>query len=134
MDPSQMPAGAPAPAPAPAPAAPTTEPVREQDKMMLFLAYFGIFSVVPYAVVKDSEYVRWHAKQGMTFCGAAFGLWICFWAFSFLLHFLHLWFLTSLLGLALTAGLFVTWIIALMKAFQGERWRIPIVADIADRW
>ncbi|MHB8418252.1 MAG: DUF4870 domain-containing protein [Myxococcales bacterium] len=132
MDPSQPPAGTPAPA-APPPA-PAVETVRDQDKMMLFLAYFGIFSVVPYMVIKDSDYVRWHAKQGMTLCGAAFGLWICFWIFSFVLHFLHLWFVTSLLGFALTAGLFLIWIIALIKAFQGERWRIPIVADIADMW
>ncbi len=35
-----------------------------------------------------------------------------------------------LVGLAL----FVAWLIATIRAFQGTAWRIPIIGDLADRW
>jgi uncharacterized membrane protein len=111
-----------------------TEQVREQDKMMLFLCYFGIFSVVPYAVIKDSDYVRWHAKQGMTLCAAAFGFWICWWIATVVLRIVHLGFLGFLLSLPIAFGLLALWFVAVVRAFRGERWRIPVVADLADMW
>jgi uncharacterized membrane protein len=112
----------------------TTEAVRDQDKMMLFLCYFGIFSVVPFAVVKDSDYVRWHAKQGMTLCAAAFVFWIGWWIMSLILRVVHLGFLGVLLSLPIAFGLMAIWLVALVRAFKGERWRIPLVADLADIW
>ena len=39
--------------------------VREQDKVQLILAYLGILSLIPMLTVKDSEFVKWHAKQGL---------------------------------------------------------------------
>jgi uncharacterized membrane protein len=130
MDPSQPQPTQPA-APQPAVA---TEEVRNQDKMMLFLCYFGIFSVVPYAVVKDSDYVRWHAKQGVTFCAAAIGFWIGWWILTFVLVHIHLGFLATLLSIPISLGMLALWFMAVVRAFRGERWRIPFVADLADMW
>lgn len=129
MDPSQSQPTQPA-----APPPPATEEVRNQDKMMLFLCYFGIFSVVPYAVVKDSDFVRWHAKQGITFCAAAVGFWVCWWIATIILVHIHLGFLLSLLSIPVGLGLLALWFVTVVRAFRGERWRIPIVADIADMW
>jgi uncharacterized membrane protein len=46
--------------------------VREQDKIMLVLAYLGILALIPFLTVKDSEYVKWHAKQGLVLGVASF--------------------------------------------------------------
>ncbi len=122
--------------PAEAPKAPT-EAVRDQDKMMLILAYLGIFGLVPFSVVKDSDYVHWHAKQGLTFTGAAIGAWFSLALLGVMLRIVHLWVLLPLVWIAslgLFLGLVVVWFVAMSKALGGERWRIPIVADIADRW
>lgn len=46
--------------------------IREQDKIMLILAY--LFPFVPFFTVKDSEYVMWHARQGLVLWGLSFVL------------------------------------------------------------
>ena len=118
----------------PQPPAAATSSVRDQDKMMLFLAYFGIFGLIPFSVVKDSDYVHWHAKQGLTYSILAIGVWVAWAVLSFVLHAIHLGFLAGLGTFALAVALMAIWFLALVKAMSGERWRIPFVADLADRW
>ena len=106
------------------------EPVREQDKIQLILSYIGILALIPLLTVKDSPYVKWHAVQGLVL-GVGVGI-----AMTVVL---------ALLG-ALTGGLLgflacIAWpalivvdIMACMKALKGERWRIPVVTDIAEKF
>lgn len=42
-----------------------TDTVREQDKIMLVLSYLGVLALIPLLTVKDSDFVKWHAKQGL---------------------------------------------------------------------
>ncbi len=98
--------------------------VRDQDKVMLVLAYLSLLSLIPLLTVKDSDYVKWHAKQGLTFSVAAF---IFFTVLGFI-PFVNL--LVCILG---PASLVVA-IMAIMKALSGVRWRIPVVADLADKF
>jgi fumarate reductase subunit D len=94
----------------------SVEPVREQDKIQLILAYLGILALVPYLTVKDSDFVKFHAKQGLV--------------------------LTVIGGVILstiTCGFFtpvylVVSVIGIIKSLKGERWRIPVVADLADKF
>ncbi len=102
--------------------------VRDQDKIMLVLAYFGLFSLIPLLTVKDSDYVKWHAKQGLVLffafivagvAAAVIGMIpVIGWIISGCLYPL------AALGLS---------IMAIMKALKGERWRLPVVADLADK-
>src|SRR4051794_2213043 len=46
-------------------------PVREHDKVFLILACFNVFALVPFLAVRDSDFVRWHARQGLTLTGLA---------------------------------------------------------------
>ncbi len=131
MDPNLTPSATP-PAPSEAPSG--TEAVRDQDKMMLFLAYFGIFALIPFSVVKDSDYVHWHSKQGLTYTVACVALGIAWAVVNVILGFLHLGFLGLLGSLALIFATFVVWLLAVIKAMGGERWRIPVVADLSERW
>jgi hypothetical protein len=47
------------------------KPYSDEDKIHLFLAYFGIFALIPFLMFKDKrsdpqkEYVYWHARQGL---------------------------------------------------------------------
>ncbi len=110
---------------APATGGAATGEKQEHDSVMLFLAYFGIFALIPYLTVKDDDYVRWHAKQGLTFAVTWFVAWIVI-TFIPLVNLL----LMPILGLA---GL-ILWIMALIKAFGGERWKIPVVGSLAEKW
>lgn len=39
----------------------------------------------------------------------------------------------SLLGTLVYLGIFVIWIIAMVKAYQGQRWKIPFIGDLAEK-
>jgi uncharacterized membrane protein len=105
------------------PATAGVDTVREQDKMMLVLAYLGIFSLIPMLTVKDSEFVKWHGKNGLVLgVGGTIAL-------SILAAIPFVQFVVCLAG----PGLLVLDIMAMMKALKGERWRLPGVSDIADK-
>jgi uncharacterized membrane protein len=104
------------------------ETVREQDKVMLILAYLGILSLIPFLTVKDSEYVKWHAKQGLAvaICGIPLAI------VATIMNVIP--FLGTLLGCVMWVGYFVVDIMAMLKGLKGERWRIPVVSSLADKF
>ncbi|MBX7099432.1 MAG: DUF4870 domain-containing protein [Myxococcaceae bacterium] len=100
-----------------------TETVRDQDKVMLILSYLGLLALIPLLTVKDSEFVKWHAKQGLVMLGP----------FVILSIITPIPILGWLLG---CAGIIACWvfdIMAMVKALKGERWKIPVVGDIATK-
>ena len=106
-----------------------TDTIRENDKIMLVLAYLGIFALIPLLTVKDSDYVKWHAKQGLVFgVGGGIALTII----ATILGFIPVlgWF-ASCFGYLGFVGFNLYVMIA--KALKGERYRIPLFADIADK-
>lgn len=99
------------------------ETVREQDKPHLVLAYIlGLF-LIPLLTVKDSPFVQWHAKQGMVL--SLVGLASLVIAYVPVLGYVvcPLW-----VGMAVMA------VMAIVKAFAGQRWRIPVIADLAEKF
>jgi uncharacterized membrane protein len=101
-----------------------TDTVRDQDKIMLVLAYLGILSLIPLLTVKDSDYVKWHAKQGLVL-GLGGGV-----AISIIAMIPVVGLSVCLLG----PGLLVLCIMGIIKAMGGQRWRIPLAADLADKF
>src|SRR5262244_4631576 len=97
-----------------------TDTVRDQDKIMLVLAYLGVLALIPLLTVKDSAFVRWHAKNGLTLDVVVVVAFI-------VLQFLPVigWFL----GCVGFVGLIAVTVIAISKALRGERWRIPSISD-----
>ena len=98
--------------------------VREQDMMMLILAYAPcLLCLIPFLTVKDSEYVKWHAKQGLVLNLIGVGL-------SVISVVPIMFFLTC----PASVGLLVVSILAIMKALKGERWNLPVVSDLASKF
>ncbi len=127
-------AGQPEPTPGATPAG-----TMQGDPVMVFLAYFGIFALIPLLTVKDNDYVRWHAKQGLTYLVTAIVVFIALTIASAIFSFIPVvgGIITTLLGLLmllLSLGFFVLWVLALVKAFGNERWKIPVVGDLSERW
>ena len=108
-----------------------TDTVRDQDKVMLVLSYFGLLALIPYLTVKDSLYVKWHARQGLALMIA----YVAFWVIDIVLGFIPgVRVVVGLLGCAVAVGYLVVSIMGIVKAFAGERWRVPVVSDmIADK-
>ncbi|MBI1908958.1 MAG: DUF4870 domain-containing protein [Deltaproteobacteria bacterium] len=94
-----------------------------------------ITSVIMILVEKENKEVQFHAWQGTAFGVVYIGLVIALEIVSALLGAI-ISFLGVLVGLLVpVAGLaaFVLWIICLVKAYQGERWKIPYIGDFAAR-
>jgi fumarate reductase subunit D len=103
-----------------------TDTVRDQDKIMLVLAYLGVLALIPLLTVKDSEFVRWHAKNGLTLGIAGLLIIVLFNVFLPVLG-CFLWPLETIAFIALT-------VLAITKALRGMRWRIPVVTDVSEKF
>jgi uncharacterized membrane protein len=67
-------------------------------------------------IEKKSQFVRFHAWQSvLTFLPIFLALWV-----------LPLWFVFWPVSVAL-------WIVLMYKAFHGERYKLPVIGNIADR-
>ncbi len=98
--------------------------VREQDKIMLVLSYFGLLSLIPLLTVKDSEFVKFHAKQGIVLFAALVIL--------ALLNVIPV--LGQIIYCVSFVGYLVCAIMGITKALKGERWAIPLISDIAAKF
>ncbi len=83
-----------------------------------------ITGIVFLVVEKESRFVRFHAMQSTITFGILFVVTVVLGAIPILG-----WILSFFLWLATL----VLWIILLIKAFQGEMFKLPIVGDIAER-
>ncbi len=100
-----------------------TDTVRDQDKIMLVLAYLGILALIPMLTVKDSDFVKWHAKQGLVL-GVGGGIAVTI---------IGMIPIVGLISCVLMPAILVLCVMGIIKAMGGQRWRIPVVADIADK-
>jgi len=83
-----------------------------------------VSGIVFYLVEKENKFVRIHAMQSIVVFGFLFVLGI-------ILPFIPV--LGSILVPALWILNLVLWIVLMMKAYQGERFKLPIAGDIAQQ-
>ncbi len=85
-----------------------------------------ITGIIFYLVEKDNKIVKFHALQSvLTFLP----LNIIYWILGYMV-----WWSGIAYVLALFVGIimFILWIVLMIKAYQGEKFKLPIVGDIAD--
>ena len=116
------------------PAPPPELPLDDQDRVLLVLAYLGILALVPYLTARK-QFVIWHARQGLLLFGVSMVT-----LFSMILINVVLWDVHWVLGLLfllilLTSsfGILALVVACILKAFEGERWRIPYLGDFVER-
>lgn len=100
---------------------------------MIVLSYLGLLALIPYLVEKEDQNVQWHAKHGLVLTGAWFAMWIALWVVGALLGD----FLGCLLGIItipLFLGILVIHIVMIVKALNGQRFKLPGISDFADKF
>lgn len=109
-------------------------PLSDQDRILLALAYLGILALVPYLTARK-EFVLWHARQGLLLFGVSlislFGMILAnvvLWHFSWVLGLLFL-----ILLMTSAFGVLALVVACILKAFEGEKWRIPFLGDFVER-
>jgi uncharacterized membrane protein len=97
-----------------------------------FLCYlFGwITGLVFILIEKENKFVRFHAMQSIVTFGAFNVIWIPL----YILSRVHvIWVLALVLEIPIGILAFVLWIVLMVKAYQGERFKLPIAGDIAEK-
>ena len=94
------------------------------------LTYIPIIAIVFLVIEKGSRLVKFHAVQSL----GLFVAWMVTWfALGMLGMVPVLGWATLLLWPLVAIGMFVVWLIALLKAFKGEWWKLPVIGDIAEQ-
>lgn len=96
------------------------------DNLLGAVAYLLGFvtGVVLLLVEKKSSYVRFHAMQSTIFFGGIFVL-------NLALGFIPL--LGWLVGFLVSIASFVMWLVLMWKAFNGEKYKLPYVGEMAEK-
>ncbi len=111
-----------------------------EPNLAALLSYIlGIVTgIVFYLIERENKYVRFHAMQSILFFGAYVIIYIILTILLQVLGFIPVLGLIFriLIGIAfavLALGALVIWIILMIKAYTGERYKLPIIGDIAER-
>jgi uncharacterized membrane protein len=110
----------------------------EDKKLAALLSYLlGWITGIIFLLIEKDSYVRFHAVQSIFTFGildvliiilsilASIGLALGGWGVWLVLH----WIIDLIWLLSL-----VLWILLMIKAYQGERFKLPIVGDIAEKY
>lgn len=94
-----------------------------------------ITSIIFMMIEKENKDVQFHAWQG-TIVGVAYIVFVIVlniltMILSAIAGFLAMIF--SVLGMVIALGVCVVWVILMVKAYQGERWKLPYIGDIAEK-
>jgi uncharacterized membrane protein len=130
--PPPPPGGSYTPPPPPPPPPPGGTAPSSDRTLMLVLSYVGILCLIPLLMKKDDPEVQWHAKNGTALFGAEVVLFIL----RIMLIFIRIPFLgcgVSVITCVIWLGFLAISIIAIMKAVKGQRLRIPILTDFAEK-
>lgn len=98
-------------------------------KVSAMLAYLlGIVGGVVFYVISKDSYVRFHAMQSILLSVALAIVYVIVWVL--VIPFSFLFFFTWILYL----GVLVLWIVMMMKAYSGEKYKLPVIGDMAEKY
>ena len=103
------------------------------DNVAGMLAYITIIPAIIFLVMEPynkNRFIRFHSFQCLFFAAALFILHVGLSIFTFV-PFMAL--ITFPLHLLISLGGFILWIVLLLKANQGQMYKLPVIGDIAEK-
>ncbi len=97
----------------------------------------GLITGVVFLLIDKGSYVRFHAFQSIIFNVALIAFWIVYSiVFGILTMVPVIGVIVGILGFLISMvvglGSMVLWIVLIIKAAQGEKWKIPYIGDMAE--
>jgi len=114
-------------------AAPVASASGMADNVAGMLAYVTFIPAIIFLVTapyNQSRFVRFHSYQSIFFCVAVFAVQV---ALSVLTVVPLLIFLTAPLHMLVFLGSLILWIVLLLKANQGQMFKLPVIGDLAEK-
>jgi uncharacterized membrane protein len=107
-------------------------------KVAGLLAYIipPITGIVFLLIEKTNPVVRWHSAQSIVFGVAWIVLWVVFTVLSMVLSTVIPIIgaiISLLIWLVIFLGGFILWVLCLIKGYSGTMWRMPVLAQFADK-
>ena len=97
----------------------------DQNLKALLCYLFGFVTGIIFLAIERDKTIRFHAAQSVAvFLPAAVVMWV--------LGFIPV--LGWIINYFLSIVLFILWIVLMVKAYRGEKYRVPYAADIADKF
>lgn len=94
-----------------------------------------ITGLIFYLIEKTNQTVRFHAAQSIVFSIAWIVIWVVLGIVGLVLGQISyaLGNVFGIVSLLVWLGLFIVWIVLLVKGYSGEKWKLPVLGDIAER-
>jgi len=105
------------------------------------VAYFLVVPAIVFLLIEPyntNRFVRFHSLQCLLLAAAGCSLGVANMIVGIFFAFVPIPFVGGFIGLilslAMTIGVFGAWLIAAIKAFNGEEFRLPIIGDMAAKY
>jgi uncharacterized membrane protein len=92
------------------------------ENILSALAYVLIWvsGIIVYLLEKENQTVKFHAMQSIiTFLPLSIISWLFWWTFF--------------IPVLISVIMFILWIVLIIKAYTGEKWKVPIAGDFAEK-
>jgi uncharacterized membrane protein len=98
-----------------------------QENIASSLCYLGgwVTGIVFLLLESSNRTVRFHAFRSVIIFGVLNIAYFVFWFVP-----VFGWIINMLLG----ALAFILWIVLMVKAYQGQKWKVPIAGYLAEKW
>jgi len=116
----------------------TTSAMPMEENIAGMLAYFTIIPAIVFLLIEPfnrNRFVRFHSFQCLFAAVALVVIEVALAILSAILHFIPVigWTLTAILWPVWGLAILVLWVLLVVKAYQHEMYKLPIVGDMAAR-
>jgi len=104
-----------------------------QENVAGLLCYIlGWVTGLIFLLIDKRPFVKFHAAQSIAMSIGVIVLYIALAIFMGVLHVMHIFFLCLLIYPILWLALFLLWIFVMYKAYQHEKYRLPIIGNLVE--
>jgi len=103
------------------------------DNVAGALAYVTIIPAIVFLVLEPynrNKFIKFHSFQSIFFAVAWTALWV---VLNIIVHIPLLGWLTILIWPLVGLAGFVIWLVLVLKAFQGQMFKLPVIGDMAEK-
>jgi uncharacterized membrane protein len=128
----------------PVPATKSSTGLDENVASLLAYLFQWLGGLIFFLIEKDSRFVRFHGMQSLILSGVFWIGEIALWTLSAILVLIVsqisgllgtlLWAVLSLLGLVLGIAALIGWVMCMIKAYQGQYFKLPVIGNFAEKF
>jgi uncharacterized membrane protein len=112
-----------------------------KNSLAAFAYVLGLITGILVLIIENKDkYVKFHAIQSILFCVAAaivgWVLGLLFMPVMFLGGFMMnpFWIVTSIISVIYALAVLVIWIMLIVRAYGGQKYKLPFIGDLAEQW